>query len=396
MAKTIAVIPARGGSKGIPGKNLRKVGGLPLVARAVYAARAASRIDAVFVSSDDQAILECGERYGATGLDRPANIAGDEASSESALLDVLDRREVAGLAPERLVMIQCTSPFTTAEELDALVAALDDDRFSAALTVVADHGFLWTVDEDGRGRGINHDPDEPRRRRQDLSPQYRETGAAYAMKVDAFRKSGARFCGSVLPVETRHPPFEIDSPDDLAIARALAASRDDNSLRAQAFRDIRALVTDFDGVHTDDGVAVCEDGKETVRCSRSDGLGIERLRATGLPIFILSKETNPVVRRRADKLKVPVIHGADDKLSVLREWADKEGIGLDATCYVGNDVNDIECLAAAGLAVAPADARREVVAAADIVLQRKGGDGAVREVCELILAAQAENEADAA
>lgn len=385
--RTVAVIPARGGSRGVPGKNLAAVGGLPLVARTVRAARAAARVDAVFVSSDDPAILAAGAAHGAHPIERPAALSGDDAGSEAALLHALDA--IGGPAPERLVFLQCTSPFTTPAEIDALVAALDDERFACALTVTPDHGFLWRPGPDG-ARGINHDEQAPRRRRQELEPAFRETGAGYAMRVDAFRRAGSRFCGPVALVEVAGPPLEIDTPADLDAARALARAQPSPPPAPAALAAIRALVTDFDGVHTDDAVIVSQEGIEHVRASRRDGLGIERLRKSGLPILVLSKEVNPVVARRAEKLKLPVIHGQDDKLPVLRAWAAEQGLPLDAIAYVGNDVNDLPCMVAAGLSFAPSDSHPAALDAADHVLAGTGGNGALRELADLILAARVE------
>lgn len=386
--RCLAVIPARGGSKGVPAKNLALVGGLPLVARAVRAAKAAHRIDAVLVSSDDPAIRAVAEAEGAIAIARPAAISGDTASSEAAVLHALDQlRDPAIAGPAITVMIQCTSPFTTGDDLDRLVAALDDPGVAAAITVAADHGFLWTRDAAGMGAGINHDPRLPRRRRQDLAPQYLETGAAYAMRTAAFRATGTRFCGPVALVETDSPRVEIDTPDDLALVRAIAATRGTAPDPAR-LAGVKALVTDFDGVHTDDRVTVAQDGQEAVRCSRADGLGIEMLKAAGVPVLILSREANPVVTRRAEKLRVPVIQGALDKESVLRGWLAAEGLQAAEIAYVGNDANDIACLALAGLSFVPADAHPSARNAAQHVLAANGGAGAVREVCDLILAAR--------
>jgi len=385
MPVTVAVIPARGGSKGLPGKNLMKVGSVPLVARAIQAALGTSRIDAVFVSSEDRDILECAKAYGARPIERASEIACDTTSSEAVLLAALDHPDVAALKPDTIVMIQCTSPFTSSGDIGKLVALLDDERFAAAVTVVEDHGFLWAADGDGIASGINHDIAQQRARRQDIPPQYRETGAAYAMRVAPFRASSSRFCGPVGLVVTDHPPIEIDSREDLELVRIIASQTTDETLPAGIFSNIRALVTDFDGVHTDDCVWVDQNGVESVRCSRSDGMGIERLRKAGFPVLILSKETNAVVAKRADKLEIPVIQGEADKLSALEGWAAQNGIAITGICFVGNDVNDVEALEAAGLAVVPDDARKDAKSVADIILKSAGGHGAVREICDLLL-----------
>ncbi|MBN8424920.1 HAD hydrolase family protein [Microbacterium esteraromaticum] len=146
-----------------------------------------------------------------------------------------------------------------------------------------------------------------------------------------------------------------------------------------------ALVTDFDGVHTDDTAFVDSEGRETVRVSREDGMGVSRLRRAGIPMLILSTEQNPVVARRAEKLQVPVLHGVDDKASALAAWADENGIALTDIAYVGNDVNDLGPLGLVGWPIAVADAHPAVKAVARVVLSRGGGRGAVREVIERML-----------
>jgi N-acylneuraminate cytidylyltransferase len=387
VARVVAVIPARGGSKGVPAKNLRLVGGLPLVARSVLAARRATRVDAVYVSTDDAAIAAVACRYGAEVIDRPADISGDTASSEAALLHALDVLKAAGGEPDVLVFLQCTSPFTRADEIDRCVAALDADGVAAALAVAPDHGFLWTLGPDGLGAGVNHDAHEPRQRRQDLPPQFRETGSVYAMRVPAFRTVGRRFCGPVGLVPIESPPVEIDSEADLALCEALARGEDKGEATSGPPAGLKALVMDFDGVHTDDRVYVGDDGREAVACSRGDGLGLGLLKAGGFKLLILSKERNPVVTARGEKLGIEVRQGCDDKLPAFDAWLAENGLSRDEAAYIGNDVNDLACLAAAGWSLAPADAHAAVLKAVDYVTKAEGGRGALREVAEMLLAA---------
>lgn len=151
---------------------------------------------------------------------------------------------------------------------------------------------------------------------------------------------------------------------------------------------VRALILDFDGVMTDNGVYVDQDGVETVRCSRGDGMGIGRLRATGVFIGVLSKEQNPVVGARCRKLGIPCRQGVDDKLPALEAWMHELGFSHEQVVYVGNDVNDLECLSWAGTAIAVADSEPEILAATRIRTVRNGGHGAVRDVCEWIIAAR--------
>lgn len=155
-----------------------------------------------------------------------------------------------------------------------------------------------------------------------------------------------------------------------------------------ALASIRLVVFDFDGVFTDNHVWVDGGGGEVVRCSRSDGLGLRRLREAGVDAIVLSMETAPVVGARTTKLGIACRQGIDDKLPVLREEAAAREVSLDEVAYVGNDVNDVECLAAVGLAVVPSDAWPEAREHADWVLARAGGEGCVRELCDAVWVAR--------
>ena len=217
----LALIPARGGSKGIPGKNLQTVGHVPLICRSIRAAQASNGVGRVVVSTDDDAIAEAAEAEGAIVIRRPAAIAGDTASSESALLHALDELEEQGPLETELVFLQCTSPFTTGAQIDAVLTALQKEGCSSSFSVSPWHGFLWRAD----GRGINHDPELPRQRRQDLEPAFLETGAIYAMGVKAFRGCGSRFCPPTRPVVFEEVGPEIDTPEDLALCRNIAAQK---------------------------------------------------------------------------------------------------------------------------------------------------------------------------
>ena len=152
----------------------------------------------------------------------------------------------------------------------------------------------------------------------------------------------------------------------------------------ELLRRIRLIVFDFDGVFTDNAVYVFEDGREAVRCWRGDGLGLRRLRLHGIDACILSTETNPVVTQRANKLGLPCVQGVPDKLVSLRALAGERGIGLSDVAFMGNDVNDRGCLAEVGVPIVVADAHPAVTPLALYRTKRRGGYGAVREVCDLI------------
>ncbi|MFF5043269.1 cytidylyltransferase domain-containing protein [Streptomyces nigra] len=391
--RVLAVIPARGGSKGVPAKNLAPVGGVPLVARAVRACRASRLVTDVVVSTDDRAIAEAARQAGAEVVLRPAAIAGDTATSEAAVLHALDTHEALHGAPVDVVLlVQCTSPFLVRDDIERVAAAVAENGADTAVTVAPFHGFVWRETETGEtgestgggGHGVNHDPSH-RPRRQDRPEDFLETGAAYAMDAAGFRKHGHRFFGRTELVRTDPARvLEIDDPHDLARARALAPLLDGPGALPTA-ADIDAVVLDFDGTQTDDRVLIDSDGREFVAVHRGDGLGIAALRRSGLKLLILSTEQNPVVAARARKLRIPVLHGVDRKDLALKQWCEEQGIAPERVLYVGNDVNDLPCFALAGWPVAVASAHDVVRGAARAVTTAPGGDGAVREIAGWIL-----------
>jgi 3-deoxy-D-manno-octulosonate 8-phosphate phosphatase (KDO 8-P phosphatase) len=156
------------------------------------------------------------------------------------------------------------------------------------------------------------------------------------------------------------------------------------ALPAALVERLRLVVFDFDGVFTDNLVYVFEDGREAVRCTRLDGLGLKRLREAGIASLVLSTETNPVVVKRCAKLGIECIAGCEDKPLRLRSLLAERGIDAAQVAYVGNDINDAGCLEAVGLPIVVADAAPEVVGLAKYRTRTPGGHGAVREVCDLI------------
>ncbi|MGW3207249.1 cytidylyltransferase domain-containing protein [Streptomyces sp. NPDC001135] len=439
VRRVLAVIPARGGSKGVPAKNLAPVGGVPLVARAVRECRAARLVTDVVVSTDDQAIAAAAREAGAEVVLRPAAIAGDTATSEAAVLHALDAHEALhGAAVDVVLLVQCTSPFIVREDIDGVASAVIEGGADTALTVAPFHGFVWrdAVDgpaahseppaagavaadrategtagtarpaagsgtapvpaaaggghtvpaQAGTGYGVNHDKSY-RPRRQDRPQDFLETGAAYAMDAAGFRGHQHRFFGRTELVRTDPARvLEIDDPHDLARARALAPLFDaDRPGSLPAYDDIDAVVLDFDGTQTDDRVLIDSDGREFVSVHRGDGLGIAALRRSGLKMLILSTEQNPVVAARARKLKLPVLHGIDRKDLALKQWCEEQGIAPERVLYVGNDVNDLPCFALVGWPVAVASAHDVVRGAARAVTTLPGGDGAIREIASWIL-----------
>jgi CMP-N-acetylneuraminic acid synthetase len=222
----VAIIPARGGSRGIPRKNIRMLAGKPLLAWTIEAATEALGKNRVYVSTDDPEIAAVSERYGAGVVWRPAEISGDTASSEQALLHALEHLEkTTGHLPALLVFLQCTAPLTAPEDICGTVQALLDGNADSALAVTPFHYFLWRTDESGNGIGINHDK-RVRLLRQQRDAQYLETGAVYVMRTQGFRQAGHRFFGkTAIYVMPPDRCLEIDEPVDFLVAEVLVRER---------------------------------------------------------------------------------------------------------------------------------------------------------------------------
>jgi CMP-N-acetylneuraminic acid synthetase len=220
----LAIIPARGGSKGIPKKNLQPLAGKPLVAHSILQAQQTPSITRVVVSTDDEEIAAITQAYGAEIVWRPESLSGDAATSESALIHTLKHlQESEDYQPDILVFLQCTSPLTLAEDIEGTIQALLQGQADSALSVAPFHYFLWGYGREGDVIAINHDK-YIRPRRQDRDPQYVETGAVYVMRVPGFLQARHRFFGKIaiyhMPLERR---LEIDDPVDLQIAEVLMA-----------------------------------------------------------------------------------------------------------------------------------------------------------------------------
>lgn len=386
LASPLAIIPARCGSKGIPGKNLRQVGGVSLLVRSIQSVQDCLPGGRVFVSTDSTEYVEEAKAAGAHVIERPAELASDEASSEAALLHALDQIEVIeeGL-PEVFFFLQCTSPLLRSADLTKAYNLLWEREADVVFSGTPFYHFLWKKDQKDSWTGINHDP-MIRERRQDREQQVLENGAFYLMRTKGFRSSCHRFFGKVVPYLM--PPersLEIDSPSDLLMAETMANYLDRLAKIDKLPDKPKALVLDFDGVLTDNRVVTDQRGEESVVCDRADGMGLELLRnQTDLEVAVFSKERNPVVDARCAKLGIPCFSARDDKLGALKTWLQERGIRAADCCFVGNDVNDRECMEAVGCGVAVADAHLEVLPSANLVLANKGGQGAVREICDLL------------
>lgn len=371
---TVAIIPAlaQGG-----GALERAFAGRPLLVHSIEQARLSARISRIIVVSDDGTLTRLAERAGAEALPAAGAADSDAAAARAGQAVAEGRGEGAGLC----VILDPSRPLRTPEMIDGALDHLAARGGDSLISVHETVETLWVEDTTGFGR-MEEDEPRPRSARRGLC----ENRAIVITAASQLRDWAVPLGGRI--VLHRVPPFsalQMLGEDAWcageALHRRLWAGRTTARLAS-----IRLLVFDFDGVITDNRVVVFEDGREGVLCSRGDGMGMDRLREVGLPVAVLSKEGNPVVSARCRKLKIPCVQGVGDKLPVLRGLVAEQGIGLADVAYMGNDINDLECMQAVGLAIAPADAEPEILRIAGLVTIAKGGFGAVREVADLIVA----------
>jgi YrbI family 3-deoxy-D-manno-octulosonate 8-phosphate phosphatase len=406
----LSIIPARGGSKGIPRKNIRNFAGHPLIAWSIAAAKQSEFVTRTIVSTDDEEIATIARACGADSpFLRPAELARDETTDLPVFAHALQwLAEHENYHPEAVVQLRPTSPIRPRTCVDSAIQILlahpDADCVRGVVPAGQNPHKMWRLPEGENAamknlldaEGIDEPYNAPR---QILPPIYWQTG-----HIDAIRTctilNGSMSGGTIYPlvIDARYS-MDLDNLSDwaqyewLADFGGLDFVTPGNRRRKMPER-IDLLALDFDGVITDNRVWVDEDGREMVAAYRSDSLIIGKLKQAGIQVVILSSETNAVVTARAKKMGVEVIQGVGvhEKGAVLKEWIAGRKIDPAQVVYVGNDINDLPCFNLAGWAVAVADALPEVIRNADLVLSKPGGHGAVRELSDLILSRKEVNK----
>ncbi len=401
--EVLAVVQARGGSKGLPRKNLRLLRGHPLVAYSIASGLAARSITRVIMSTDDEEIADVARQYGAeVPFMRPAELAGDD-TPDFPLFDHAIRwlADQENYTPQIVVQLRPTTPLRPRGMLDEAVRILQSDPRAdcvRGVTVPKQTPYkMWRDGEDGCLLPLIETsfPEPYNMPRQKLPAAYWQTGHVDVIRTNTIVEARSLTGSRVRPIMIDlNYCVDIDTLVDFDLAeRAIEQKQLDIDVprpTSQAPlrgwpKPIELVVFDFDGVFTDNRVFVLEDGREAAVCNRGDGMGLSLLRAAGLPMVVLSTEVNPIVDARCRKLRLECKHGLEDKRAALEALAREKKVDLKRVVYVGNDVNDLGCMEAAGFAVVVADAHPSALAKADFVLSRGGGAGAVRELCDLLL-----------
>mgnify|MGYP006295609279 CR=1 FL=1 len=212
-----AIIPARGGSKGIKNKNVVDFLGKPLISYTVEQALEIDSIDNVYVSTDSERIAKVSREYGAEVIERPEELATDTATTESALLHSLEYlREVEGIDPDILVLLQCTCPLRRREDLKEPIRKVSEDKYDSVLSVCEDHKFYWRKGSD-TAEPVNYEP-ENRPMRQEVETKYFENGSIYVFRTEILEENECRLGGKIgIHEMPKHLSFDIDTPEDLEI-----------------------------------------------------------------------------------------------------------------------------------------------------------------------------------
>lgn len=374
--KAVALIPLRGGSKRIPGKNLKLIGGKPLAYWVCSAAARSRLISRTYVSTDCREIADAVEKFG-LGIDilhRDTQLSGDQVTTEAVMLDAMDRMDPF----EILATIQATSPLTSEDHLDSAIAMMIDQSLDALVTGTPLKRFVWSLE----GLPLNYDF----RRRpfsQDFKGSVVENGAFYLTRRQVLEKHRCRLGGRIGVFPMPEAAFtELDHPGDWPVVETLLRKRSPSL--SKRLSKIQAIFSDFDGVWTDNAVFVDDRGRESLRFTKDDSLGLDTFRERhAKPVIVVSKERNPIVAVRCQKLCLPLLQSVDNKVVAVESRIAEMGLQWRNVCFIGNNVNDLDCLKRAGFSACPADAAPEVTRIVDFVLSTRGGQGAMRELFDL-------------
>jgi len=375
----VAYMPLRANSKSIIDKNVRNIAGRPLFAWSLEQAILSECFDSIYVATDSIKIRnKVNDKFSAnvTVLDRSAATCSDTASTESAMLEFQQQ-----VSFDVICLIQATSPLIQAADFRAAKQEFVEKKLDSLLTAVPSKRFFWMK----TGVPINYDPSN-RPRRQDFDGCLMENGAFYLTRSQILKEYGSRLGGKIgiheMAAETA---IEIDDETDWVIVEQLLLNQKiiTNGITT---RQIKALILDVDGTLTDGGMYYGPVGEALKKFHTRDAHGLQLLHESGIKICVISAEDSPAVAARMKKLGIETYcPGIKNKFKVLIDQSKNWGVSLHDIAYVGDDLSDLECLKHVGAAFCPADAVAEVLSQVHYVCTHRGGNGAVREVCDTIL-----------
>jgi YrbI family 3-deoxy-D-manno-octulosonate 8-phosphate phosphatase len=384
IGNTIAFIPIRGGSTSIPLKNIKLMYKRPLVYWTLDAAENCPQIDRIVVSTDSEEIRTAVKAYDSDKvliIDRSLEVSTNTASTESVMLECARNYEF-----RTMVLIQATSPLLQSDDLSRGIAQYEKKGIDSVLSVVRQKRFLW------KAMGETVTPENynllQRPRRQEFDGFLVENGAFYITDRERLLKTQCRISGVISFTEMAEESYvEIDEPSDWVIVESLLKKTlGRQKFQKKQLKRIRCVLTDCDGVLTDGGMYYSEHGDELKKYNAKDGMGFGLLKQSGYITGIITGEDIELVRRRGEKLRVDEIHlGVKDKMAVLKGICRKYDLTFEQIAYIGDDLNDLEVLKNVGFSCTVNDGISDLKSIVDYVTKVPGGEGAFREIVDLLL-----------
>ena len=375
--KTIAIIPARGGSKSIPKKNIRLFNGKPLLYWSAKACQEADFIHQVIVATDSKEIENVSKSFGFNKLQtysRSKASSTDTASTEQVLIEFIERNKIGH--DTRIILIQATSPFISSKNLEGANHLMM--QYDSVLSCVKIKRFFWTND----AKPINYNTYN-RPRRQDFEGVFLENGAIYINSAKNILKDNNRLSGKIGIYEMpSYTEVEIDEDDDWIVAETLHKKYCLKQEKIAA--NVKLFVSDVDGVLTDGGMYYSEYGDELKKFNTKDGMALQLLREKGVKTALITSEKTKLLEKRAKKMKVDYLKQkkyGKGKLHSIEAICKKEGFSLENVLYVGDDINCFESLTNVGFPFCPLDAIDSIKQISNIrITDAIGGSGVLREI----------------
>lgn len=388
IGDTVAFVPLRGGSKSIPLKNIKSINGRPLVYWVLDAAIGCSQIDKIVVSTDSDEIREVVSKFQSEKillLDRSEEVSSDKAKSEEVMLEFACNYDF-----KTIILVQATSPLLKTSDLIKGLEKFSQTGIDSVLSAVRQKRFIWSENHLQTYLPVNYNPLN-RPIRQEFNGFLVENGAFYITSRKKLLESKCRISGNIEIVEMPDNTYiELDEPEDWVVVEQLMKhSNINNDILINKAKKIKCLLTDCDGVLTDGGMYYSENRDELKKFNTKDGMGFKICQENKIVTGIISGENLKLIANRSEKMNANVVYlGILDKIKALDEICAKFALTYEEVAYIGDDINDFDVVNAVGLGCTVRNGMKQLKEIADYVTQVNGGEGAVREVVELILNAK--------
>ena len=373
-----AIILARAGSKGVQNKNKLPFGKDNILSRAVKTLKRVKGIKKIIVSSNDDEILSIADLLEVTPFRRSSKFAKDQSTSEDAIFEVIQNEE----CEEIITLVQCTSPFINHRDIQIGIETLrKSSSNSSAHSVRSFDKFIWKKNSVSAINLIESSKKVRKPRQISEKEVFLEDGAFYIFYKTNFLKTKNRFSTRVSLIEHNSiSEIEIDDYDDLEKAYKL---QEKEKHKINTLKNIKLLVTDFDGVHTSGKVSFVKGEKEKVEVSRVDGKGIQNLKEKGIEVIILTAEKGGPAIERAKKLSIEIYDNSKSKVVDLNKIVKEKKLKLSNVAYLGDDDADLLPMTLVGYAAAPSNANKKIKKVSHFVSDLEGGNGFIREISNI-------------